>query len=87
MNKRQAILIITLGYSRKNPNRGVRTWNFQGYSTKSMWKFQGSIKKRIKRRGISRGVQEKLIWNFHGFWCFDLGVSKRCHKILQNYQG
>ena len=37
------------------------------FHTESMRKFQGSI----RRSGISRGVHEKLLWNFHGdiiFW-------------------
>ena len=66
-----------MGYSRKTPNRVSRTWNFQGYWKKNMWKFHGSIK---KRSGISRSVQEYSI-NLG----FDLEISDGCHTTLQNF--
>ena len=66
-----------MGYSRKTPNRVSRTWNFQGYWKKNMWKFHGSIK---KRSGISRSVQEYSI-NLG----FDLEISNGCHTTLQNF--
>ena len=53
---------LKLGYSRKNPKRGgggwgrsgveLRTWNFQGYWKKSLWKFEGSIKKEMQFPGV-----------------------------------
>ena len=75
-------------YSRKNPNttaqeRGLRTWNFQEYWRKSMWKFQESIKKEVefprvfKKNpcGISMGL---------GFWPWNFqskGVSNNFVKF------
>ena len=45
-----------MSYSRKNPNSGggggVRKWNFWGSEKKSMWKFQGSIKKEVEVPGV-----------------------------------
>ena len=43
-------------------------------------KLSGVLKKEhveilgvnLKRSEISRGVQEKLMWNFHGFWFLTL---------------
>ena len=60
--------VYLLTYPRKNTNWGVvRTWKFHGYGRESIWKFQGSIKikKEVK---VSRGDQEKIMWNFHGSW-------------------
>ena len=34
-----------------------------------MWKFQGSIRKEVEFPG---GDQEKITWNFHGSWLFEL---------------
>ena len=55
--------VCKMGYSRKNPNRGLRIWNFQGYQRNSMRNFQGLIK---KLSGISKGDQEKTIQSFQG---------------------
>ena len=51
--------------------------------------FLGVLKKKNmeilavnKKGGISRGVQEKLMWNFHGSWFLTLefprGVTQTC---------
>ena len=31
----------------KNPNRGLRIWDFQGYQRNSMWNLQGFIKDKV----------------------------------------
>ena len=45
-----------------------------------MWSFRGSVKKEVYR--ISKGVQEKFMWNFHGSWFLTLdfprGVTQFC---------
>ena len=42
-----------MGYSRKSPNRGgVEDTEFLGVLKKSMWKFQGSIKKELEFPGV-----------------------------------
>ena len=69
---------------KKKKNRWVEDMKFPGL-LKSMWKFQGSIK---KRNGISSGVHEKtcgISMGLHCFWHeFTRGVI---HKILQNFHG
>ena len=62
---------------------GLRTWNFQRYLRKNMWKFQGSIKKEVEFLGCSRKPYVEFPWVL----VFDLGISKWCHTILQNFQG
>ena len=61
-----------LGYFRKSTGR-VRTWNFQRYWTKSMLKFQGSIKQEVQFLGMlkknSYGISMGLgfrPYNFQG---------------------
>ena len=61
---------------------GLRTWNFQGYWRKSMWKFQGSIKREVEFRGLFK----KKTWNFQGFWFFNLEFLRGV-TILLNFQG
>ena len=39
-----------------------------------------------KRRGISSGVQEKIMWNFHRSWFLTLEFPRGV-TILQNFQG
>ena len=39
----------------------------------------------IKKWVFSPGVLKKLMWNFHGVFVFDPGISKGCHTILQNF--
>ena len=41
---------------------GVEDRGFPGVLKKEVWKFQGS----------NRGVQEKLVWVFHGSWFLTL---------------
>ena len=58
----------------------LRTWNFQGYWSKSMWKFQGSVNKEVE----FWGVLKKNSWGIsmgHGFWPYNFqGVS---HNFLR----
>ena len=37
-----------MGYSRKNPNKGVDAMEFIGVLRNSMWKFQVSFKKELE---------------------------------------
>ena len=58
--------------------RGLRTWNFQRYWRKNIWKFQGSFKKEVE---FSR-MYKKKSYNFRGSWFLNLkftrGVTKFC---------
>ena len=72
-----------IGYSRKNPHGGLRTWNF--------W---GSLRKNVeipgvdqKRSGNSRGIQEKLMWNFHGSWFLTLEFPRAATQICRISRG
>ena len=48
-----------------------------------MWKFQGIIK---KRNGTFRCIQEiKIYLDFT--WVLFLGISKKFHTVLQNFEG
>ena len=63
-----------LSYSRKNPNRG--SWGY-------------GISRGIKEivRGISRGDQEKIIWNFHGSFFLALEFLRDLgNRIVWNIQ-
>ena len=60
---------------------GLRTWNFQGYWRKRMWNFQWSIKKKWNFQGCSRKAFVEFPWVVGS----DLGISKWCHTILQNF--
>ena len=42
----------------------IKVTTLEQHRKKSMWKFQGSTKKEVTFPG--RGVQEKIMWNFHG---------------------
>ena len=42
------------------------------------WKFQGST-----RSGISRGVHQKLMWNFHRSWFLTLEFSRVSHNSTE----
>ena len=52
--------------------QGLRTWDFQGYWRRNMWKFQGSIKREVK----FLGVYKKKSCNFHGSWFLTLKFQK-----------
>ena len=58
--------------------RGLRTWNFQRYWRKNIWKFQGSIKKEVE----FPGVYKKKSCNFYGSLILTLefprGVAQFC---------
>ena len=71
-----------MGYSRKNPNRGLRIWNFQGYQRNSMWNFQGLIKNEVEFPRVIKSNVE-----FPGVFVFGLGISKGSNTILWNIQG
>ena len=60
-----------MGYSRKNPNRWLRTQNSKG-QIKKKWNFLGCSRKN--------NVE------FPQVLVFDLGISKGCLTILQNFQ-
>ena len=65
-----------LGCSRKNPNRGVEDMEFPGVPIKE------------KARGISKGDQEKIMWNFHESLFLTLEfLRKGSNTILWNIQG
>ena len=53
--------LSTLGCSRKKPNRGGGVW---------IWIWGYGISRGIEEIacGISRGDQEKIMWNFQGSW-------------------
>ena len=44
--------------------QGLRAWNFEGYWRKSIWKFQGSIKKdaEFPWQGCSRKIHVEFPW-------------------------
>ena len=50
---------------------------------KSMWKFEGSIKKKWSFQGCWRKAHVEFPWVLD----FDLEISKGYHTILQNFQG
>ena len=77
---------MPMGCSRKNPNRrqegggsGLRTWNFQGYWRKTLWKLQGSIRK---------SVHEIRMWNRLFQKKFNLGVRGKGwgHRISRGVE-
>ena len=49
-----------MGYSRKNPNRGI--WSFRGIKEIECGNFQGLFKNEVE----FPGDQEKIMWNFQG---------------------
>ena len=67
---------LALGYSRKKKTRGLRTWNFQGYWRKSMWKFQELIKKEVEFLGVYKKENWCGISMGLGIWPWNIqGVS------------
>ena len=85
----RALLISLLGYSRKNPNRGVgggggrsRTWNFQGYQRNSMWNLQGLIKNKVEFPRVTK----KNNVEFPGVFVFGLEISKGSKHNFVEYQ-
>ena len=65
-----------MGSSRRKPTR-VRGGGGYGISR--------GIREIAK--GISKGNQEKIMWNFKGFWWLGLGIPKESNAILWNFQG
>ena len=59
--KRPAVQAFGL-FQKKSKRVGLRICNFQGYQGHSMRNFWRSIKNEI-----SKGDQEKIIWNLQGF--------------------
>ena len=51
------------------------------------WKLAEFLEVIQKRSGISRGYQEKHMWNFLGVLCLTLEFPGGDSKILQNFQG
>ena len=49
-----------MGYSRKNPNRGI--WSFRGIKETECGNFQGLFKNEVE----FPGDQEEIMWNFQG---------------------
>ena len=45
-----------------------------------MWNFPGVC-------GVSKGYQEKIMWNFQGSWLLVLEFPRGCNAGLHNFQG
>ena len=63
---------------------------FQKKTKQSGGRSRGyGISRGIKEiaKGICKGYQEKLMWNFQGSWWFGLEISKGSNAILWNFQG
>ena len=77
-----------MGYSRKNPHQpqepGVEDMEFPGVLKKEHVEIQGSIKKEVEfpRQECSR----KTHVEFPLVLVCDLGISKWCQTILQDFQ-
>ena len=87
INKVQCLCVtntIYIGLFQKKKNRWVEDMKFPGL-LKSMWKFQGSIKKEMEFPVVFK----KKTWNFHGSSLFLTYEFTRgaIHKILQNFHG
>ena len=63
-------------FQKKKKTRGLRTWNFQGYWRKSMWKFQELIKKEVEFLGVYKKENWCGISMGLGIWPWNIqGVS------------
>ena len=58
-------------------------WNFRGYWWKSMWKFQGSIKKEVDYPGM---FKTNSLWNFYRSCFLTLGLQVVLHNFAE-YSG
>ena len=75
-------LELNIGLFQKNPNRGLGSWNFQEY-----WRTCGNFRSQLKKKRNFQGWSRKNHVEFPWVLIFDLGISKGCHTVLQNYQG
>ena len=72
----------TLGYyPRKNPNKGLRIWNFEGYQRNSMWNFQELIKNEVE---FPRVTKKNWCRIFRGlcFWPRNFSLELRIFEIF-----
>ena len=74
-------MLREFGYSRKNSNRGVQDMEFPGVIRKV---HVENLEVNLKRRGISRSVQEKLMWNFNESWLLTLEFPRAVRQTTQN---
>ena len=77
----KATVLREFGYSRKNSNRGVKDMEFPGVIRKV---HVENLEVNLKRRGISRSVQEKLMWNFNESWLLTLEFPRAVRQTTQN---
>ena len=66
-----------------NQGRGLSTWDFQGYWRKNMWKFQASIKKKVKFPGVCKNKP----CNFNKSWFFTLKFPRRVTQFCRISRG
>ena len=66
-----------MGYSRKNPNRGIEGMLFPGVLRNSIWNFQGLIKKTSGNPKIKKNLCET------GVSLFGLGISGKQVSVTQ----
>ena len=75
------MLLISWNIFQEKPKRGVEDMGFPGVLKKNHVEVLGV---NLKRSAISRVVQEKTMWNFHGSLFLNLkfprGVTKFCRN-------
>ena len=74
-----SVFKLTMGYSRKNPKRGVWEYGISRGIKEILWDFWGLIKNEVEFPRETKKNTE--------FFVFGLGISKRSNTNLWNIQG